>query len=89
MPATTTPPKCNLPWTLPATYVAGQFHHLHRFIVVNARTMVAVEGHYSQTAASRACSVLAAHNQRSGNPDTYEIHPLPQPLHNWGPSHWH
>lgn len=89
MLTTNASPKCDVPWTLPAKYQIGQFHHLHRFIVVNQQTMVAVEGHYSEDGAKRAVNTLNAHNERNGNTEKYEIYPLPEPLHNWAPDNWH
>lgn len=78
-----------LAWKLPQKPQPGQFHHLHRFIVVAAHSGTAVEGHYSESAAQRAAGVLAQHNKANGHPTGFLVEPLPVHLHNLPPSRWH
>lgn len=73
---------------MPAKWQKGQFHHLHRFLVLNARTRAAVEGHYSKGEALRAKEVLDDTNAQNGHADRYEVIPLPEAFHKCGPERW-
>lgn len=63
-------------WTLPVKLLKGQFHHLDRFAVLNDRTQLAVEGHFSESKAQQASTVLNDHNKRYGHADTYSVAPM-------------
>lgn len=79
----------SLTWKLPPITQPGQFHHLHRVVVINTHTRFAVEGHYTRDAAFRAARVLNQHNEDNGHPAHLGVELLPTHLHNMPPSHWH
>lgn len=76
-----------MPWRMPGA-IRNQFHHLDRFVVVNLETMIAVEGHYSDTKALRAAAVLSAANAANDHTARYGVYPIPARLHNQPPSGW-
>lgn len=75
-------------WAMPATFSAGRFHSLHRFVTVNKETNLAVEGSYDQLEAQAECESLNDHQARCGLPEIYEIRPIPAKLHNRDPMTW-
>lgn len=83
-----TPLVTDKPWQMPVSWSKGQFNHLHRAVVVNLSSGVAVQGEYSHAEAARAAQVLSEHNQSVGIPDKYGVFAIPVALHNQPPILW-